>query len=81
MAHNQRGLLKDVLFGRAPFMFVLTGLMRVISKMIKVTTVKACIFLHDKSLEHRELSNTLLPGLVLAIKAKSIRSSSSATNA
>nr|GEV41462.1 putative reverse transcriptase domain-containing protein [Tanacetum cinerariifolium] len=42
------GLLKDVLFGRAPFIFDLIGLIGVISKMVKVTTVKACIFLHLK---------------------------------
>nr|GEX06513.1 hypothetical protein [Tanacetum cinerariifolium] len=40
---------RDVMFGSAPFIFDLIGLIGVISNMIKVTTVKACFFLYDKS--------------------------------
>nr|GEX32436.1 ribonuclease H-like domain-containing protein [Tanacetum cinerariifolium] len=45
----------NVVFGPAPFIFDLIGLTggpKVISKMIKVTIVKACLILHDKSLAY-----------------------------
>nr|GEZ33108.1 putative ribonuclease H-like domain-containing protein [Tanacetum cinerariifolium] len=49
--------------------------------MLKTETLLLLRLKHQSSLEHRELSNTLLSALMLAIKANSVGASLSATNA